>query len=491
MLVGTAMPASVFLGGWTLDVPHAYDPIGGVLNLGNGGRRDTAGSVHDISTVAGNGFSGFSGDGGPATSAALYTPLGIAVGPDGSLYIADYSTQRIRRVRRGIITTVAGNGLRGFSGDGGPATSAKLAEPYGVAVAPDGSLYIADRSNNRIRRVDPDGIITTVAGNGTASFSGDGGPATSATFSFPQGVAVGPDGSLYIVASSNARIRRVGPDGIITTVAGGGTAGLGDGGPATSAQLRPTGVAIGPDGSLYVADSSNDRIRRVGPDGIITTVAGNGLRGFSGDGGPATSAQLNNPSYGVAAGPDGSLYIADSANNRIRRVDPDGIITTVAGNGTASFSGDGGPATSATLAYPAGIAVGADGTLYVTDNSNRRIRHVGFPLPGFAATDITISSEDGSQIYRFDSAGRHLDTLDAVTGTPIYTFSYDANGLLISITDLDGDITHIERASDGAPVAIVSADGQRTDLTLNRTATWRASPTPRARPGRCNTQQTA
>ena len=470
--IGTAMPASFFLGGWTLDVQHAYDPIGGVLNLGYGGRRDTARTLYSIiDTVVGNGAAGSGGDGGPATSAQLSNPHGVTVAPDGSLYIADYGGGRIRRVGPdGIITTVAGNGSSYvFSGDGGPATSAALSFPEDVAVAPDGSLYIADRGNNRIRRVGPDGIITTVAGNGLSGFVGDGGPATSATLSSPQGVALGADGSLYIADRGNYRIRRVGPDGIITTVAGNGLSGfVGDGGPATSATLSsPEDVAVGPDGSLYIADSGNRRIRRVGPDGIITTVAGNGLSGFVGDGGPATSARFYHP-RGVAVGPDGSLYIADGTTRRIRRVGPDGIITTAAGNGIYGSGGDGGPATSAQLLEPYGVTVAPDGSLYIaTFGNSGRIRRVASSLPGFDFTDIAISSEDGSEIYRFDASGRHLETLDAVTGTPIYTFSYDANGLLISITDLDGDITHVERASDGTPVAIVSADGQRTELTLN------------------------
>jgi streptogramin lyase len=291
-----------------------------------------------ITTVAGNGTLGYSGDGGPATQAELNIPHGVALGPDGTLYIADNVV--VRRVAPdGIITTVAGNGTSGYSGDGGPATQAELNSPIGVAVGPDGSLYIADWGNNRIRRVGPDGVITTVAGGG---IGGDGGPATQAALFEPSAVAVGPDGSLYI--PDRNRIRRVGPDGIITTVAGGASQGYsGDGGPATLAELSfPSGVAIGPDGSLYIADGNN-RIRRVGPDGVITTVAGNGTIGFSGDGGPATQAELGTP-FGVAVGPDGLLYIADFRNHRIRRVGADGIITTVAGDGTGGFSGDGGPA---------------------------------------------------------------------------------------------------------------------------------------------------
>ena len=244
----------------------------------------------------------------------------------------------------GKISTIAGNGTSGFSGDDGPASSAQLYYPRGVVVAGDGTLYIADTYNNRIRRVGVDGKISTVAGNGTGGFGGDSGPASSAQLYFPSGVVVAGDGTLYIADSRNRRVRRVGVDGKISTVAGNGSDGFsGDGDPASSAQLSfPNGVAVAGDGTLYIADTYNNRIRRVGVDGKISTVAGNGTSGFSGDGGPASSAQLSSPS-GVAVAGDGTLYIADTFNSRIRRVGVDGKISTVAGNGTSDFSGDGGP----------------------------------------------------------------------------------------------------------------------------------------------------
>jgi sugar lactone lactonase YvrE len=221
------------------------------------------------------------------------------------------------------------------------------------------------------------GIITTVAGNGIPGYSGDGGPATSASLSGPSGVVVDATGNLLIADSSNYRIRRVDAStGIITTVAGNGIRGFsGDGGPATSASLSPIGVAVDATGNLFIADTGNHRIRRVDEStGIITTVAGNGIRGFSGDGGPATSASLNYPT-GVAVDGSGNLFIADAANNRIRWVDAStGIITTVAGNGMPDYSGDGGPATSASLNGPSGVVVDAAGNLFIADNDNKRIR---------------------------------------------------------------------------------------------------------------------
>jgi secreted PhoX family phosphatase len=340
-----------------------------------------------INTVAGNGVAGFSGDGGPATSASLNFPPGVAVDASGNLFIADQANHRIRQVDgvTGIITTVAGNGVDGFSGDGGPATSASLNFPPGVTVDASGNLFIPDNFNSRIRRVDGvTGIITTVAGNGVAGFSGDGGPATSASLQNPAGVAVDGFGNLFIACFGNHRIRKVdGVTGIITTVAGNGLREFsGDGGPATSASLSdPFGVVLDASGNLFIADDGNNRIRKVdGVTAIITTVAGNGTPGFSGDGGPATSASLRNPT-GVTVDGFGNLFIADYNNHRIRQVDGvTAIITTVAGNGTPGFSGDGGPATTASLNQPAGVAVDDFGNLFVADAFNHRIRQV-VPTP--------------------------------------------------------------------------------------------------------------
>ena len=333
-----------------------------------------------ITTVVGTGEEGSSGDGGPATAAQLRSPRALAIAPDGSLYLADVFNYRVRRVDpSGIITTVVGTGEEGSSGDGGPATAAQLYYPSALALAPDGSLYIADTSHHRVRRVDPNGIITTVAGTGEKGFSGDGGPATAAELRDPSALALAPDGSFYLADTYNHRVRRVDPNGIISTVAGTGEWGFsGDGGPATAAQLRsPRALALAPDGSLYLADTYNYRVRRVDPSGIISTVAGTGEWGFSGDGGPATAAQLDHPSA-LALAPDGSLYLANTYNHRVRRVDPSGIITTVAGTGEWGFSGDGGPPTAAELRDPSALALAPDGSLYIADAGNNRVRRVAW-----------------------------------------------------------------------------------------------------------------
>src|SRR5437773_2057330 len=355
-----------------------------IADLGNERIRKVAAATGIITTVAGNGVFGFAGDGGAATDASLGVPVGVAVDAGGDLYIADYSNHRIRKVSAatGIITTVAGNGINTFAGDGGAATSASLNSPSGVALDASGNLYIADYFNNRIRKVDAaSGIITTVAGNGSPAFAGDDGAATSASLNGPVAVALDASGNLYVADQGNHRIRKVAAaTGIITTVAGNGiNTFAGDGGAATNASLNyPASVALDASGNLYIADPNNNRIRKVAAaTGIITTVAGGGSS--LGDGGAATSASLYDPTA-LALDASGNLYIADQNNHRIRKVDAaTGIITTVAGNGSPAFAGDGGAATSASLNNPDGVALDASGNLYGADQGNHPIRRVPAP----------------------------------------------------------------------------------------------------------------
>jgi len=347
-------------------------PLVSALVLIGSASSSALSQTYTIETVAGNGMPGYSGDNGPATSAQLYYPTGMAVDTAGNLYIADHLNNRVRRVSNGVITTVAGNGMQGYNGDNGPATSAQLAQPSGVAVDAAGNLYIADSYNNSVRKVS-NGIITTVAGTGNPGYSGDNGPPAVAQLNQPIDVLVDDTGNLYIADFGNGRVRKV-SGGLITTVAGNGTCCYsGDGGPATSAQLNtPNALAIDASGNLYIADYGNDRIRKVS-NGIISTVAGNGLPGFSGDNGLAVTARLNFPA-GIAVDASGNLYIADDYNNRIRKVDMGGVITTIAGDGTAGYGGDDGQAVSAQLNEPWRLALDAAGHIYIADGGNQRIR---------------------------------------------------------------------------------------------------------------------
>jgi uncharacterized protein (TIGR03437 family) len=423
-----------------------------IADFGNHRIREVSNGV--ITTVAGNGTLGFSGDNGPATSAQLDPGSGLAVDSAGSLYIAEYDNQRVRKVSGGVIATVAGNGTPGFSGDGGPATSAQLLYPSGVAVDSAGNLYIADTFNQRIRKVS-NGVITTVAGDGTPWFGGDNGPAARAELNLPYAVAVDSAGNLYIADTYNQRIRKI-ANGVINTVAGGGPS-LGDNGPATNALLDyPQGVATDSAGNLYIADSVHNRIRKVS-GGVIATVAGGGS--LIGDNGPATSAQLFSPN-GVAWGSAGNLYIVDSG--RIRTVS-NGVISTVAGIGTFGFSGDNGPATSAELDYPGGVAVDSAGNFYIADTGNHRIRKVSGGVISTVAGNGTLgfSGDDGP------ATSAQLDYPGGVAvdsaGDLYIADSYNFRVRKVS----NGVITTV--AGNGAPgVGGGGGDGPATSAALSR-----------------------
>jgi sugar lactone lactonase YvrE len=359
-------------------------------------------AVGAIVTVAGNGLPGDGGDGGPATAARLPNPEGVALDKAGNLYIGDEVANRVRKVEASSqrINPVAGGTsfdvIRGlvnqstgdFGGDSGPATAARLNLPKWVAVDAAGNLYIADLRNQRVRKVEVSGVITTVAGSGPTGrgkggFGGDGGKATAALLNSPQGVALDAVGNLYIADNGNQRIRKVSLDGIITTVAGGGAQPLTEGAAGTAIALSSAwGVTADSAGSLFIADFGLNRILKMRPGGKLSFYAGNGTAGFSGDGGPAAAAQLNDARQ-IAVDSAGNLFIADRGNQRIRKVSPDGTITTVAGTGKAGFSGDGGPALAAGLSGPYGVAIDAAGNLFFSDQGNGRVRKViGIAAPG-------------------------------------------------------------------------------------------------------------
>lgn len=332
-----------------------------------------------ISTFAGTGTQGFAGDDGPAAAALLNNPFDLAFDPANNLIFSDTFNHRLRRIdaRTGVITTIAGTGERGFAGDRGPATQAMLNEPYGVVVDRAGTIYVADRLNRRVRRIDPAGTITTFAGDGSGKYSGDGGPAAVAGLAEPNGLALDADEThLYIADVADHRVRVVDlASGMITTFAGTGEAEhSGDGGPATRAGVfGARAVAFAPDGSLYVMERQGSSIRRV-RDGVIETVAGTGARGNAGDGGDAKAAVFNAPKE-MAVDRSGNIFVVDTENHAIRLIDATTwVVTAIAGTGSAGPGGDAGPAHKAGLARPHGATVGADGAVYIGDSENHRIR---------------------------------------------------------------------------------------------------------------------
>ena len=336
------------------------------------------GQMFNINTAVGDGVQGFAGDGGQALNSEIFTLAQVTLDSAGNIYLADTGNCRVRKVTASthVITTVAGSATCGYSGDNGPATSAQLYFPKGVAVDSTGNIYIADTTNYIIRKVNISGIITTFAGTpGMAGYSGDGGPAVSAQLANVAGLAVDATGALYIADNGNNVIRKVALNGTISTVAGNGVQGFsGNGGPATAAAMFfPNAIAFDTAGNMYIAEPPNESIRKVSPSGIITVVAGGNGLGFSGDGGLAINAQMDDP-QGVTVDGNGTIFIADEDNARIRMVTPAGIITTICGDGHLNFSGDGGPSISAEIDLPEGIVAGPTGAVYFVDSGNNRIR---------------------------------------------------------------------------------------------------------------------
>ncbi|MGB3947487.1 MAG: T9SS type A sorting domain-containing protein [Bacteroidia bacterium] len=382
-----------------------------------------------ISNVAGNNVAGYSGDGNLATSAKINHPNGVAVDAMGNIYFSDYSNHVIRKVNTsGIISTFAGNTVAGYSGDGSLATSAKLNYPTGVAVDANGNVYIADKNNSVIRKVNTFGIITTIAGTSVTGYSGDGGLATSAKIYFPAAVATDAAGNVYISDTYNHAIRKVNTSGIISTVAGGNGIGYsGDGGVATSAEFNfPWGLTVDNAGNIFIGDEHNHVIRKVNTSGIISTVAGTGASGYAGDGGLATSAQLN-VCNGVVSDALGNLYISDTYNNVIRKVSSSGIITTIAGTGVAGYSGNGGAALSAQLDTPSSITLDTAGNVLFTDGDNHVVRKITLGC-GLAFTthpiNQTVSKGDN---VNFSSLANNLSAL--------YHWQYYSNGSYVNFSD--------------------------------------------------------
>lgn len=447
------------LGGWTLDVHHVLDPDTGTVYLGDGSQFKVPNEYSELVTVVGTGTPGFSNDGGLATEAQINLDgfevnSNLVVTGDGTLYFSDPANDRVRQVSpEGIISTLAGGGT--FLGDGGLATSAKLDEPSAVTLGADRALYVADSRQNRIRRVDLDtGVITTVVGNGTLGVGCQTGAPTALGLNKPTGLTVADDGTMFIADSGNGCIRRL-RDGVVSTVA----AGL----------SYPTGVAVGRDGTIYFSHYLANQIGQISVSGQVSVAVGTGVVPGTppfGDGGPALAAQVTHPD-GVSIGPDGLLYFVDTEHHLVRRVNADGNVESLIGTGTPGYTGEGLPATRSPIRRPRGFTVAPDGSVYVVDSNNQRIRRARKSSRATSSSGgMLVALQGGKQVAEFDLDGRHLRTVDAYSGATLLAFGYDAAGLLTSITDVDNRVTLINREGGGKATSIEGPDGQLTGLAV-------------------------
>ncbi|GJL79695.1 MAG: hypothetical protein NPINA01_26840 [Nitrospinaceae bacterium] len=422
-----------------------------------------------LTRFAGSGESGYSGDGGPALKAKLKVPAGLFHDKEGNLYFADRDNHVVRKVdSKGIITTIAGNGTAGFSGDGGPALEASLNHPSGLTMDSKGNLYISDRSNDRIRVVSPKGIINTYAGIGRDGYAGDSGPAIKARIDKPFGLAIDKKDNLYIADRGNNRIRKVSPSGIITSVAGdGGFFFMGDNGPAYRASVAgPTGVAVDDEGNIYIADRNNNRIRMVDTLGMIRTVAGTGQQDYNGDAELARDTNLHLP-FGLSLDKEGRLLVIDRSHYRIRRIDPSkGKVETIAGNGKKQFGGDGGPAAGANLNFPHGMVVDKEGSLIFSDKQHYRIRKISSAgiITTIAGNGIRGNVGDGGPALEASLYG--VTTLRINSKGEIYFVS--PSGFVSIIRKIDNQgIVHqfLETANADYLKTITSGESQGLSMT--------------------------
>jgi trimeric autotransporter adhesin len=380
-----------------------------------------------ITTVAGGGLS-VPGDGGPATNCTLIRPSALTVDAAGNIYICERDAQRVRKVTPdGMVTTIAGTGVIGYSGDGGPATGATLHSPNCIVVDAANNIYFGDQVS-AIRKIDAAGNISTIAGTGIIGFGGDGGPATIAQLDGPNGLAIDASGNLFISDLGNYRIRKVDASGMITTIAGTGIMDYNaDDIPATDANINPFGIITDGAGNIVVTEVVSCRVRKINSAGNITTIAGTGVLGFSGDMGSATNAQLYGP-MGICMDNAGNILLSDTRNHRIRKIDADGNITTIAGNGLNGFAGDGGPATAASITLPMSIALDNTGSLIVCDYGNNRIRKIN----GVAAVKNSATRQKANlNLVPNPNTGSFTLTVPSVTNEPVYIVVMDVRGRIV------------------------------------------------------------
>ncbi|MEO8026488.1 MAG: hypothetical protein ABI823_08440 [Bryobacteraceae bacterium] len=466
-------------------------------------------TVAGATPVSGAPVRGYAGDDGPAIASTLALAnlqnecdpqrfeqtSNIAVDAAGTLYFADSNNQRIRRITpQGVISTYAGTGERpatdarceatGTIGDNGQARSARLYNPAGVALHPNGNLIVADQQNNRIRQITPAGVITTIAGSGAHNLYAPGIPATSSPLDWPSAVAVDASGTVYFAELHGNRVAKIAADGRLVTVAGTGFPGSGgDGGQATAAQLRkPTGIAVDSSGAVYIADTGNHRVRRVGTDGVIRTIAGTGVQGFSGDGVSALSAMLDTP-MDVKVDVAGTIYIADAGNHRVRRIDPQGVIRTLAGTGEPARGADYADAAESSMNFPSALGISAANELYIVDWQNYLIRRVVFDgdpaiNPGGVVNDASFEAfpapvAPGSivAIFGVNLAADPRDAADGVWPKQLGATSVELNGVAIplyyvSSSQLVGQLPY--DLASGPVTAVVKRDGKSSNkVTLH------------------------
>ena len=457
------------LGGWTRTGHPDYDPEPQSLYRGDGSERSAASIPAMAAGFAGQKDSGFSGDGGPAAAALLDGAYGVAVLPDGSVIVSDLDNHRLRKIdATGMISTFAGTGNDAVTGDGGPAISADISSPRALAAKADGTVCVADSLGleARVRCIDPGGTIRTVLGGGSHR-PGPDDDVAGTDFAFTPVLdlqfAFAADGSLVF---NNGSVFVLGTNGRVTLLAGAGNGSQSDNGDGGNAKLATFGlvggVAVTADGSVLVADLLDERVRRIAPDGTISTFAGTGANNYTGDGGLATAATLQGPNR-VAVGPDGSVYVAEEVNRRIRKVFPSGVISTFAGGGDKSTF----PAAARQIGLPlvSQLATSADGSLFFSGDS--RVLRFRTPLPSVGPDTMIVPDDNAHELYVFDGAGRHLQTLDALTLAEKLHFTYDDRGSLTRIDDPDANALIVDRDAKGHATAIHAPFGQTTSLAYD------------------------
>ncbi|MDD2698083.1 MAG: putative Ig domain-containing protein [Arcobacteraceae bacterium] len=402
-------------------------------------------SIVTVSTIAGSGIGTFADDTG--TSASFKLPNGVAIDSSGNIFVADSSNNRIRKITpHGVVTTVAGSASGTFGGFAdGNETSARFKKPSGIAIDSNGNIFVADTTNNRIRKITPDGVVSTFAGSGTATFAD--GTGTSASFKNPNGVAIDSSGNIFVADYGNNKIRKITPQGVVTTVAGSGTATFADGTGTTASFKNPNGVAIDSSGNIFVADTGNNKIRKITPDGVVSTFAGSGTATFAD--GTGTTASFKNPN-GVAIDSSGNIFVADTGNNKIRKITPDGVVSTFAGSGTATFAD--GTGTSASFSSPNGVAIDSSGNIFVADSSNNKIRKItnatilsGTPTNddvGVHDVNLTLSDGVNEVAHNFQITVNSLNSAPTAITLSSYTVrENDINTTVATLSAIDADIS--------------------------------------------------